>query len=158
MEIDERDFEENEIEVEEIENEETEEKEPVITKIIDVDDITHTFDKKEVEDNMKYSILSYIGFLFLIPILSNRHKKSEYLLFHVNQGFNLFALEVFVFIIIGVLNSVFINVMSYAPIWLSIINFVMYTIVVVLMLFGIVNSINGKSKSLPLIGKYKFIK
>lgn len=153
-------MEDNEINVEEneIEIEEVPEEKPIITKIIDVDDLTDSFDKDEVENNLKYSILSYIGPLFIVPIVNRKYKNSKYLLFHVNQGFNLFALEIFIFIVLGLLNSIFVRVVTYAPVWLGIINFLFYSVVVVLMLLGIVNAINGKSKKLPIIGKYKFIK
>lgn len=130
----------------------------IITKIINVDDLTYKFDKEEVENNYKYAILSYVGFLFLIPILNKNYKKSKYLTFHVNQGFNLFVLELFVFIVVGFINSIFVSILNYTPIWLSIINFMFYLLIVILMLSGIVNVVNGKSKELPIIGKFKFIK
>ncbi len=133
-----------------------EDKDVVITKIIDVDELT--FNKEEVEENNKYAILCYIGPLFLIPILDSKYKKSKYLLFHVNEGFNLFAFEIFIFIIIGLINTIFTSTINYYPMWLSVIDFIIYAIVVILMLTGIVNAVNGKSKELPLIGKYRFIK
>lgn len=130
----------------------------IITKIIDVDDLSNTFDKEDIESNLKYSILCYIGFLFLIPIINRKYKKSKYLLFHVNQGFNLFALELLLFVVLGFINNIFIDSLKSVPVWLSFINFVFYLIIVSLFLFGIVNSINGKSKEIPIIGKYRFIK
>jgi len=130
----------------------------IITKIIDVDDLTYKFKKEEIENYSKYAILSYIGFLFLIPILNKSYKKSKYLLFHVNQGFNLFALELFTFIVMGLINSIFISILDKTPFWLSIINFILYSLIVILMLSGIVNVVNGKSKELPIIGKLNFIK
>ncbi len=141
-----------------MENNDKKDKEPIITKIIDMDDLSHTFSKEEVEENSKYAILSYIGFLFLIPIFNKTYKQSKYVLFHVNQGFNLFAVEIFVFIVLGLLNTIFVKSIQYTPVWLSVMNFLLYSIVVILMLLGIVNSINGKSKELPLIGKYRYIK
>lgn len=141
-----------------MENNDKKDKEPIITKIIDMDDLSHTFSKEDIEEFSKYAILSYIGFLFLIPIFNKTYKQSKYVLFHVNQGFNLFAVEIFVFIILGLLNTIFVKSIQYTPVWLSIMNFLLYSIVVILMLLGIVNSINGKSKELPLIGKYRYIK
>ncbi len=139
-------------------NDEDKDKNVIITKIINIDDITDNFSKEEVEEYSKYAIISYIGFLFLIPILIKVHKKSEYVLFHVNEGFNLFALELFIFIVLGLLSSIFVKVTYSYPMWLSVVNFVLYATVVILMLLGIVNAVNGKSKTLPIIGKYKFIK
>lgn len=141
-----------------MENNDKKDKEPIITKIIDMDDLSHTFSKEDIEEYSKYAILSYIGFLFFIPVFNKTYKKSKYVLFHVNQGFNLFAVEIFVFIILGLLNTIFIKSIQYTPLWLSILNFLLYSLVVILMLLGIVNSINGKSKELPLIGKYRYIK
>lgn len=139
-------------------NDEDKDKNVIITKIINIDDITDNFSKEEVEEYSKYAIISYIVFLFLIPILIKVHKKSEYVLFHVNEGFNLFALELFIFIVLGLLSSIFVKVTYSYPMWLSVVNFVLYATVVILMLLGIVNAVNGKSKTLPIIGKYKFIK
>lgn len=139
-------------------NDEDKDKNVIITKIINIDDITDNFSKEEVEEYSKYAIISYIGFLFLIPILIKVHKKSEFVLFHVNEGFNLFALELFIFIVLGLLNSIFVKVTYSYPMWLSVVNFVLYAAVVILMLLGIVNAVNGKSKTLPIIGKYKYIK
>lgn len=129
----------------------------VIIKKINLDDITSFFDKKEVEENMKYSILSYIGFLFLIPLLKGVHRESKYVLFHVNQGLNLFIIELFCWLLIGILNSLFCKY-NYIPNWISLISFIFYAIISVIAILGIVNAVNGKSKKLPFIGKIKLIK
>lgn len=142
----------------ESEGSEMDEKAPIITKIIDLDDYSIKYDKSDVEKNMKYAVMSYIGFLFVVPILNGAYKKSKYLLFHVNQGFNLFIIELFVFVILGFFNSIFVSIIGNTPLWLSAINFVLYILIVSLMLYGIVNTINGKSKKIPILCKYKFIK
>lgn len=123
-----------------------------------IKDLTKIFSNENIEEISKYAVLSYIGFLFLIPIFLNMHKKSKYILFHINQGFNLFLIELFVFVVLSILNSIFIAIIGYTPLFISLTNFICYLLIVSLMLISIVNTINGKSIRLPIIGKYKFIK
>lgn len=123
-----------------------------------IKDLTKLFLNEDVDELSKFATISYIGFLFLIPIFLNMHKKSKYILFHVNQGFNLFLIELFIFLVLSILNSIFVMIIGHTPLFISLTNFICYLLIVVLMLVSIVNTINGKSIRLPLIGKYKFIK
>ena len=49
------------------------------------------FDAEEVRSNKVMGILSYFGFLVLIPLLAG-NKNSEYVKHHINQGLSLFIL------------------------------------------------------------------
>ena len=116
-----------------------------IYKYLKVKDLTKVF-KEDIEELMKYAVISYIGFLFIVPVFFNMHRKSKYMLFHINQGFNLF------------LNGIFVSIIGYTPLFISLTNFISYLFIVVLMLVSVVNTANGKSILLPVIGKYRFIK
>ncbi len=86
------------------------------------------------------ALLSYIGILFLVPLLVV--KEDELVKFHVKQGITLFIAE----LITGVVSKVpFIG-------WL--IGLVGGLIWLVLSIIGILNVLSGKRQELPLIGKY----
>lgn len=128
-----------------------------IYKYLKVKDLTKVF-KEDIEELMKYAVISYIGFLFIIPVFFNMHRKSKYMLFHINQGFNLFLIEIIIFIVLSLLNGIFVSIIGYTPLFISLTNFISYLFIVVLMLVSVVNTANGKSILLPIIGKYRFIK
>ena len=86
-----------------------------------------------------FAVSAYI--LFFIPIIFDWHKKTRFVSFHVKQGFVLFLL----YAIASVSTSVPIaNIFSWA---LFLIGFILFVL-------GIINSLTGKIKVLPLIGKY----
>ena len=126
-----------------------------IIKFFKLKDYTNKYNSTLDNDDIRYSALCYIGPLFIIAMLN---KKNDYTTFHINQGLNLFLLELLIFCILFIFNKIFSFVIGYTPVFLSIINFFSYLLLVLLMLFGIINSINLKSIELPLIGKYRFIK
>lgn len=83
------------------------------------------------KDNTKlYSILAYIGILFLVGLLAD--KENPVVRFHVNQGLVLFIASL-------ILSCLF-------PVW------------IVFMIMGILNANKGEMKPLPLIGKITIIK
>ena len=90
-------------------------------------------DPKDVQDNKAITFLSYIGILFLIPLLAK--KESKFAQFHAKQGLVLVIVEVagmfLSFIGIGVLISLAAFIFS---------------------IMGIINVANGKMKKLPIVG------
>lgn len=99
-----------------------------------------TWDPKDVEANKAISVLSYIGILFLIPMLAK--KDSPYAQFHAKQGLVLF------------LFAIIVNVILVIPFIGWIIGFIGWIFVVVVAIMGIVNALSGKAKELPLIGQF----
>lgn len=101
-------------------------------------------EQKTIDEGKGLAWLSYLGILFLIPLLVN--KDNEYSKFHVKQGIVLFICEVgwqiasFIFSIIPVLGSIIVSAG--------------FLVLFILMVIGIINAINGKTESLPVIGKY----
>ncbi len=85
------------------------------------------------------AILSYIGILFLIPMLTA--KNDEFVQFHAKQGLVLFVAEIAT-VLIG---------------WIPVLGWAVGTIAnicwLVLSIIGIVNVVNGKKVPLPVIGK-----
>lgn len=100
-----------------------------------------------------YGVLSYIGILWLVPLIAGATKTSEFARFHTNQGLILFIFEIAVSIVAGVLKAIpFIGVL------LSIVFAAADVFLLVLAIIGIVSVCNGETKPLPIIGQFTIIK
>ncbi|HEX5429986.1 MAG TPA: DUF4870 domain-containing protein [Patescibacteria group bacterium] len=87
--------------------------------------------------NSGMALLSYIGILVIIPLVSDsRH--DPFVKFHAKQGLAL--------LIVWVLGSVFF--------WIPVIGWLLWLCVFVLMILGIMNAVNGQEKELPIIGGF----
>ena len=86
------------------------------------------------------AILSYIGILFLIPLLACKDNAFDQ--FHAKQGLVLF--------IIAIINCI----ISMIPFIGWVVGFVIWIIILVLAIIGIVNVVQGEKKPLPIIGGY----
>ena len=93
--------------------------------------------KKEGGDNM-IAILSYIGILFLVPLLAA--KDNEFAKYHAKQGLVLFIAEVATALI------------AWIPFIGWVVGLVAWITWLVLSIIGIVNVVGGKKKPLPIIG------
>ena len=123
-------------------------------------------EQKSVEEkNVKlYSILSYIGFLWIIGVLA-KEKDNKTLKFHVGQGIILsilwFAIGTF-----GKIISFFVDLIDFINFPFGVIGAFASLIIMVpfcifafvLMIIGIMNANNGKEDPLPLIGQFSFYK
>jgi uncharacterized membrane protein len=85
------------------------------------------------------AILSYIGFLCLIPFLTK--EKDEFVKFHAKQGLVLFAGEVITWIIIIMVPLLWFLGNLVGLCWL------------VLSIIGIMNVVNKQQKEVPIVGK-----
>lgn len=95
--------------------------------------------KKEEQTNIM-AIISYIGPLCLVPILTK--EKDEFVKFHAKQGLVLFIGEVATWIIFGIVPFLWFLANILGIFWL------------VLSVIGIVNVVNKKKKEIPLVGKF----
>ncbi len=92
------------------------------------------FDKKDVDDNKVIAALSYIGILFLIPLLAKR--ESKFCQEHAKQG-----LVLFIVWIVG--SFVF---------WFPIIGWLLLIIVFLADLMAFIKALSGEFWEIPLIG------
>lgn len=98
-------------------------------------------EKKEIKSdkNNGMAALSYIGILVLIPLLTEV-KNDPYVKFHIKQGLVLLVAE-----IIG-------SFISMIPVIGWFISPFLWIIFLILIIIGLMNSLNGKEKELPVIG------
>lgn len=101
--------------------------------------------KEDIESIKGIAAIGYIGLLFLVPLLM--HPKSEYCVYHANQGLLLLIVAVVGSTILGI-----IPVIGWAlmPLWTL--------AMIILVIIGIVNAVNGRMKPLPVIGGYTILK
>lgn len=95
---------------------------------------------KKEEDNKLMGILSYIGVLCLIPLLTK--KDDEFVFFHAKQGLVLFIAEVLAAFVAAIPLLGWIIAPIASLVW------------IVLSIIGIINVLGDKTKELPLLGKY----
>ena len=109
------------------------------------------FDPEDINANRIFGVLSYFGFLVLIPILAA--PRSGFVRFHANQGLILLIVGTVLQILSGVLKTV--PVIGFIG---SIIGALTTLIIFIWMILGIVHAVNGQSRELPIIGKYRLLK
>lgn len=99
--------------------------------------------KTDPQNEKVIAMLSY--FIFFLPLLVA--KESKFAMYHANQAFNLFLLSLAVTVIGSVIPLVgWFLVLPFGTIFC-----------LVLLVLGIINSLNGVEKELPVIGKYKVL-
>ena len=119
-------------------------------------DTTAQFDGADIEQNKIMALLSYIGFLFLVPILAA--PTSKFARFHANQGIVLFILEAAYGIATGIILAILGFISGFLTMILSIVLGLVSIVFFVFAILGIMNAFNGKAKELPFIGKFKILK
>ncbi|HUT21823.1 MAG TPA: hypothetical protein VMX18_00255 [Candidatus Bipolaricaulota bacterium] len=92
------------------------------------------------KQNTAMAVVAYI--LFFVPLLTGDAKKDDFVKYHTKQGLVLFLLAV----ALNVINWI----MPFFVWWM--INSLLSLGVLVLLIIGIVNAVNGKKEPLPIIG------
>lgn len=93
-----------------------------------------------VDNTVLMSVLSYIGILVLIPLLTA--KENETVRFHIKQGLVLLVLETGIWII-GEMVWILKPILA-----------IVYLASIILAIIGIVNALQKKQAELPLVGKF----
>lgn len=120
------------------------------------------YSKEEIENGKLMALLSYIGILALIPYFAE--KENKYVRFHAIQGLNLLIVNLVVsaasFVVAIVATILFI-----IPIIGWVLGFVLYLVIglipvglLVISILGVVYSLQGNAKELPIVNQIKFIK
>lgn len=119
------------------------------------EDTTQDFNADDILKNKGLSVLSYLGILFLIPLLAA--KDSRFARFHVNQGLVLFLVNILFQFVLGIFRSV-IGSLTIGRLVSSFLGFVGGIFLIVLAVIGIINAAKGRAKKLPLIGTISLLK
>ena len=119
------------------------------------DDTTYQYDPVDIEQNKMIALFSYIGILFLIPLLAAPN--SRFAKYHANQGLVLFILEVAFGIVQGILASILYSISWHLGFIVTIVRTFSLAFIILAVL-GIINATSGRAKELPIIGKIKIIK
>ena len=125
-------------------------------------DKTADYSKEEIENGKLMALLSYIGILALIPYFAE--KENKYVRFHAIQGLNLLIINLVVsaasFVVAIVATVLFI-----IPIIGWILGFLLYIVIGLvpvgllgISILGVVYSLQGNAKELPIVNQIKFIK
>jgi len=122
-----------------------------VNDLMKSDDLTKNYDIQDISANKTMGILAYISFLVLVPLFTSRD--SKFAMFHTEQGFTLFIGEVAVSIIAFLLGLI--PVVGFV---FGIIFWLVDVLFIVLSIIGIINTVNGQAKELPILGKLKLIK
>lgn len=101
---------------------------------------------KSSSDNTKlFSILAYLGILWLVGLLAAKDNKA--VMFHVNQGI--------ILTIVNVIGTVVFAIPFLG--WIA--GPIVSIFVIVAMVMGIINAVNSKQEPLPIVGKmFTFVK
>lgn len=132
-------------------------------------DSTSEFDQADIDANKAICGISYISILFFLPLVccknpANPTEPSKFGRFHANQALIVLLIGVimgvFYSVVSGVLNAIFTK--SYygiiyetntvVNIFIGILGFAVGIISVALLIFGLVNALSGKAKTIPFIG------
>lgn len=101
-----------------------------------------------MEGNKLLAAISYIGILFLVPLLAA--KDDAFARYHANQGLVLF--------IANIAAAIAGFVLGFIPVIGIIVAWIIRIALFVLMILGIINALKGEMKPLPLIGGIEIIK
>lgn len=91
-----------------------------------------------------YGVLSYLGFLVLIPMIKN---ENEFQHFHAEQGLTLYLIS-----------SSLMVIANFIPFLSTVVAVAAGILTTVFAVLGIVNVCNNKMQELPVIGIFKFLK
>ena len=124
-----------------------------------------TATKVEIKDTKLFNILSYLGILWIVGMLSD-HKDDKDVKFHIGQG----MLVTILYVAVGIINNliianIFVTKVTYWYYTYKVTSglgyFIMWLLWLVpgaLSIIGIINAAKGETKELPVIGKYSFYK
>lgn len=97
-----------------------------------------SFDPKDVSDNKAIACLSYIGILFLVPLLAK--KDSRFAQFHAKQGMVLFIVWVVAYFVLAVIPIIGWMLIPFASLFFFIVSII-----------GLIKTLQGHAWEIPVI-------
>lgn len=110
-------------------------------------------DQEDIAANKVYGILSYIGILFIVPLLAA--KESRFAKFHANQGLVAFLTQLILNAASGVVCAI-LNVLHLGVV-AAIVGPLVSLVTLAISVIGIIFVAQGKAKELPIIGKFHIL-
>ncbi len=107
----------------------------------------------DIEKNKGKAVFCYLTVLWLIPFLMWRD--SRFVKFHINQGFNLLICEICL-VVVDRLLGFLLGPGLLLGVW-GFVYSIGSLILMVFVVLGIINAINGQTKKLPIIGDWNFL-
>lgn len=110
-------------------------------------------------DNSKiYSIISYLGILWLFGLFIEPEKRNPFVRFHVGQGIILSIFCIGANILSNLVFTPLFSLSLFTLFLIPLLNLAIWGATVALVVLGIINANNGVTKPLPVIGKLAFYK
>jgi len=123
---------------------------------------------KEIEEGKVVAFLAYLLIGIIWYFVDENMKKNSYVKFHVKQGLVLLIFNVIIGVLLGVLGAIFgvfvsalamtspmmMPIFSIIGLFAWLIFMAIWLVMVILLIMGIVNSLSGKEKELPIIGRF----
>jgi len=119
-----------------------------VETVLNTKDATGEYDKDDIENNKVICALAYIPILFFLPLIACP-KDSKFAKFHANQGLLL--------LILAIVCNVIGSLIGLIPFVGTIVWILLEIVLVGAFLFGLINTLQGKAKELPLIGGIRLI-
>ena len=123
-------------------------------------DTTADYDPTDIKNNTVMGVLAYLSILVFIPMFAA--KESRFSRFHTNQGAVLLIGEAIFgvarWILIALFDLIFGGWAGWICTLLKIILRLVGVCFTILAILGIINVANGKTKELPIIGKFRVLK
>ena len=123
-----------------------------------------TEDNRQVQfrdDDKLMAVLSYLGFLWLVPLCTGAYKNSEFVNFHFNQGTIILIIAIGWGIISSIIRGIFIAIFFWFPVVSGLVHAAITIVslgIVALMIWGIVGAVKDRMDPMPIIGDIKLFK
>ena len=127
-----------------------------VNNMMNTNDTTSQFDPQDINNNKGMSVLAYIGFLFLVPLLACPN--SKFARYHTNQGLVLFIFMVIFNVLSNVLTSILIEISPMLVLIVSGVFGILTLLLCISALIGIIRAAKGQMKPLPIIGGIRILK
>lgn len=100
----------------------------------------------DIEANKVMAVITYIGVLILVPLITGKYKNSPFLKFHFNQA---------IIFCIGYAVGALISLIPFIG---SIVGIILGLGIFVLQVISIIHAAKGEIKSFPILDKIKIVK
>ncbi len=114
------------------------------------EDTTAEYEKKDIEKNLFFAIISYFGILILLPIIVV--PDSKFAKFHTSQALNLMLVRFVYYIISAVLILIFMNISKVVTIIIAGLLALLGVGIFAIWIQGVANAAGKRAKKLPLVG------